>query len=170
LCVCVCVCVCVKYIYIYINIHTYIYIYTHTYMWDRDGWMYEWRKPYFNGTTYGAHLNAAPCLRHLYSYRKSLWDTPLRFLYWCHGSSSVSIRKKRAQRSHSSSSHLSLTIWWHCRDCQFFTADLQRYDTTMCHVVLFYFYNLNIYFIVGEKLHTFIAMKEFLILVDYKVR
>lgn len=29
---------------------------------------------------------------HLYSYRKALWNTPLRLLYWLHGSSSVSVR------------------------------------------------------------------------------
>lgn len=128
------------------DVHTYINIYK--YMRDRDGRI---------STSEGSLISAARrtariwmplqhprAYGHLYSYRKSLWNTPLRLLIltpWI----ILGFRSyKRAQRSCSSSSHLSLTIWWHCRNCRFFAADLQRYDTAPCRVLIFYFYRLNI--------------------------
>lgn len=63
---------------------------------DRDGWI---------STSEGSLISAARrtariwmplqhphACGHLYSYRKSLWNTPLRLVYWLHGSSSVSVR------------------------------------------------------------------------------
>lgn len=68
----------------------------HIYVRDRDGWI---------STSEGNLISAARrttriwmllqhprAYRHLYSYRKSLWNTPLRLLYWLHGSSVVSVR------------------------------------------------------------------------------
>lgn len=114
------------------------YTYLHARSWRLD--IYEWRKPYFSGTTHGAHLNAATtslCPRaSVFLYRKTLWNTPFAFSTLTPWIILGFRSRKRAQRAgSSSSSHLSSTIWWHDGDCRFFSVDLWRYETaTYLHV------------------------------------
>lgn len=72
--------------------------------------------------------------RHLYSYRKALWNTLLCVFY------TDSMDHPRFPFSQENSTFLLLVcrifivdyIWWHTGDCRFFMADLQRYDSATC--------------------------------------
>lgn len=107
---------------------------------------------------------------YLYSYRKALWNTPLRLLYWLHRSSLVSVRVRKLNVSRSSSSHLSSTIWWHRRRLPIFHCRFAKiWYCATCHV---YFLSLRLESLSYSRRETvgLIVVKEFLwnLFVDYK--
>lgn len=110
---------------------------------------------------------------YLYSYRKALWNTPLRLLYWLHGSSLISVRvRKLNARAPPCRIYRRLSDDTG-GDCRFFTADLLRYDTARHAMFIFYLYDLNLYLIVEGKLLASLLRRNFsemYSLSDYKTR
>jgi len=102
--------------------------------------------------------------RHLYSYRKPLWNIPLRLLYWLHGSSSVSVRIRELNVR----APLRRIYRWLSDD----TARIFHSKFTKiwyCNMPCFYFLSLQpeYLFYSWRKIINFITVKQFLNLTNY---
>lgn len=136
----------------------------HIYMRDRDGWISTSEGSLISTARRTARiwmlLQHPHAYGHLYSYRKSLWNTPLRLLYWLHGSSSVSVRIRELNVRAS----LRCIYRWLSDDTAG-TADFSQriYKDIILQRIIYVicFYNLNIYFTVEEKLILLLFSNNF---------